>query len=124
MPEPLSILIVEDMEDLRDLLQRLLMSRGYHVICVGTAEEALREAALAPIHLLLTDWQLPGMNGRDLALQLMASHPGLKILLTSGQLQTGLGDLEWLKDKGVYLTKPYDFDVMFEALARLSAKAA
>lgn len=122
--DPVTVLVVEDLEDLRDLLRRLLLSRGYQVICADSAEEALRQAALAPIDVLLTDWQLPGMNGRDLAQRLRASHPQLKVLLTSGQMQVKDQDLAWLEGLGAYLTKPYDFDVMFEALARLSAKAA
>jgi DNA-binding response OmpR family regulator len=123
MQNPCTVLIVEDLADLRDLLRRLLLSRGYQVICADSAEEALKQAAAAPIDLLLTDWQLPGMNGRDLAVKLLEAQPGLRVLLTSGRLEAQNEDLSWLKDQGSYLTKPYDFDVMFDALSRLSGKA-
>jgi CheY-like chemotaxis protein len=120
---PTTVLVVEDLADLRDLLRRLLLSRGYQVICAGNAEEALQQAATEPIDILLTDWQLPGMNGRDLAMKLLAAQPSLRVLLTSGQIEAQKGDLSWLAGQGLYLTKPYDFDVMFDALSRLSGKA-
>ena len=118
-----TVLLVEDLADLRDLLRRLLLSRGYQVVCASNAEEALKLAATEPIDILLTDWQLPGMNGRDLAVKLLEAQPDLRILLTSGQIETQNEDLSWLKSQGLYLTKPYDFDVMFDALSRLSGKA-
>jgi PAS domain S-box-containing protein len=79
------ILLVEDEDTVRNLLQRVLERAGHRVTAVGTAESAL--AALeggAPADLVLTDVVMPGMSGRDLASALEVSHPEIPVLYMSG----------------------------------------
>jgi DNA-binding response OmpR family regulator len=120
-----TVLLVEDLEDLRDVLHRTLRAHGYQVLSAGDAEEALRLASQegVVVDLLLTDWHLPAMNGHELALVLTQKNPSLQVLLTSGQLDTKTGILDWLKGRGEYLAKPYDLDVMLTALQRLSRRS-
>src|SRR4029077_10391610 len=74
-PKPLSlrgsetILLVEDAEPLRKLAHMFLKDNGYIVLTAGDGEDALQVAKqhAAPIHLLLTDVVMPGINGRVLA---------------------------------------------------------
>ncbi|MCK9462283.1 MAG: response regulator [Proteobacteria bacterium] len=81
-----TILIAEDDETVRDLLQRTLDGQGYRVLAARTGPEAI---ALAKKHdgridLLLTDVVMPGMGGRELADRLRAQRPELRVLFTSG----------------------------------------
>jgi len=64
------------------MLERL----GYTVLAAGKAGDAIHLAESHPgeIHLLLTDVVMPEMNGRDLAKNLLARHPGIKRLFMSG----------------------------------------
>jgi DNA-binding response OmpR family regulator len=120
-----TVLLVEDLDDLRDVLHRTLRANGYQVLSAGDAEEALRLAAQegVVVDLLLTDWHLPLMNGHELAVTLAQQNPRLQVLLTSGQLDANAGALDWLKGRGEYLAKPYDLDVMLTALQRLSRRS-
>jgi DNA-binding response OmpR family regulator len=117
----MTLLLVEDLEDLRAVLQRTLSANGFEVLAAADAEEALQLAAQPRIKvdLLFVDWQLPGMSGRALAQELIRLHPDLRVLLTSGQIQVDQHDLQWLQGRGEYLAKPYDLMVMLAALRRL-----
>ncbi|HMD96022.1 MAG TPA: ATP-binding protein [Terriglobia bacterium] len=81
-----TILVVEDNESVRVSVCRTLKMCGHTVVAASSAPEALEIAAHAdnPIHLLLTDAELPGASGLVLARRLRASHPQTKVLLTSG----------------------------------------
>jgi two-component system cell cycle sensor histidine kinase/response regulator CckA len=103
-----TILVVEDSESVRVLAQRVLGRVGYHVVATATGAEALARCAdlKGPIHLLLTDMVLPGMSGRELARQLLARLPSLKVLYMSGYLDQEMaaqGDEVWAN----FMQKPF-----------------
>jgi two-component system, cell cycle sensor histidine kinase and response regulator CckA len=81
-----TILLVEDTEMVRSLVTTLLESYGYTVLVANNGQSAIEiaEEARGTIDLLMTDVVMPGMNGRELADLLMASHSGLKVVFTSG----------------------------------------
>lgn len=121
-----TVLIVEDLTELRDVLKRVLAANGYHVLTAVDANDALRqaEACSDTIDILLTDWRLPGRNGRELAQQLAATRPALRVLLSSGKVDLAVDDLQWLQDLGEYLPKPYDLSVLLEAIKRLDEQGS
>src|SRR5688500_9843285 len=81
------ILLVEDEAALREIAREILEEHGYRVIEAASGPLALEMAArdgAEPIHLLLTDMAMPGMNGRALAEALVAARPDLRVLYMSG----------------------------------------
>ena len=64
--DPLQTLIVEDDEDQRVLLTRILQSRGHEVVACGTSAEGLAAYQRNPFPLVILDVMLPDMNGMDL----------------------------------------------------------
>lgn len=110
------VMVVEDEQPIRELMERALRAHGHSVIAVGSGDEALAAAGLHPvIHLLITDIVMRGMNGRELADRLRHSRPELRVLYVSGytQKQTGLN----LAGPDVaFLEKPF-------ALEELAAEA-
>jgi hypothetical protein len=62
-----TLLVVEDQDEVRELALIVLKSRGYRLLEAKNAAEAEAVAARhkGPIHLLLTDVVMPGMNGRE-----------------------------------------------------------
>src|SRR5450432_1404295 len=77
-----TVLVVEDETNLRRLARQFLERQGYTVLEAADGNLALKVSALypGPIHLLLTDVIMPGMNGRELANQLARVRPEMKIL--------------------------------------------
>ncbi len=85
-PATETILLVEDEDALRALAARLLETEGYTVLAASNADEALElcERQPVPLHLLLTDLVMPGMNGRELAKAVGQRHPETRTLFMSG----------------------------------------
>ncbi|MGZ8450061.1 MAG: response regulator [Candidatus Deferrimicrobiaceae bacterium] len=103
-----NILLVEDEEMVRELVQEGLRRDGYSVLAAGNALEAisLLERHSRPIDLLLTDLMMPGMNGMELARRLMSSHPGMKVLLMSGYSEEEIGKFVGKEPGSAFLQKP------------------
>src|ERR1700722_3524701 len=119
-PEPLTargsetILVVEDAEPLRMLAQLFLKENGYQVLTAAEGTEALRiaEEFSGPIHLLLTDVVMPGMNGRVLAERLAPTHPTMKILYMSGYTDSFIAGHGVLEPGTHLLRKPFTEGVL------------
>ncbi|OZI29251.1 hypothetical protein CEG14_21770 [Bordetella genomosp. 1] len=120
------VLVVEDDELLRELTAEMLDGEGYDATLAATGGEALgvigQDAAPA-FSAALIDVGLPDMSGADLAAQLRSLHPALPLLMVSGAPSPALqarfdGDIRF-----DYLPKPYRSEHLFEALARLRARA-
>jgi len=81
-----TILLVEDENLLRNLIQEVLSASGYEVLEASSGPEALRlfEEHQGPISLLLTDVVMPRMSGQVLAERLRLARPELKVLYMSG----------------------------------------
>ncbi len=81
--EDREILIVDDDEDLRAALRRELTIAGYQCREAGTAVEALQMLARRPIDAIVSDFEMPGMNGLDLLQRVRLLRPRVyRILLT------------------------------------------
>ena len=108
----LSILVVEDDEGLRNLLQRLLSREGRQVTIVGSGEEAIRVAQEIPVHVLVTDLKLPDIDGLSVLERILQIDP--KVI---GIVMTGYGSIDCAvkaMKAGAFefLTKPFDNDVV------------
>jgi DNA-binding NtrC family response regulator len=95
-----TVLVLDDDEHVLHAMIRMLQRLGYVVLAASSGAEAI--AALVshpePIQLLITDLQLPGSSGVEVAQQAQQLRPGLRTLLVSGS-----DDIEGL----VILQKPF-----------------
>ncbi|MEW6756196.1 MAG: PAS domain S-box protein [Candidatus Latescibacterota bacterium] len=107
-----TVLLAEDDETIRRLMERLLAEQGYTVLAAGSGEEALKlvAARCGEIGLLITDLGLPGMRGEELARQLAAQGHAAKVLYISGHLGNSLGDQVRLDSATNFLQKPFSLD--------------
>lgn len=103
-----TILVVDDDQWVRMLARDVLAGEGYRVLEGSDGQDAIRVAAEhpGPIHLLLSDVMMPGMNGCDLAAGLTALLPGMKVLFMSAY------DRDFLVSHGMnpigpVITKPF-----------------
>jgi CheY-like chemotaxis protein len=114
-----TILLVEDEVPLRQALRNTLTRFGYRVLEAGTGAEALQvwESHRGEIRLLLTDLMMPGgMNGKELAAQLLRHEPRLKAIYTSGYGGKAV-DKDFCLEEGVnYLHKPFDMYKLAEVV--------
>jgi two-component system cell cycle sensor histidine kinase/response regulator CckA len=116
-----TILLVEDAEPLRKLAHMFLKDKGYQVFTAMDGSEAQKVAAqyAGPIHLLLTDVVMPGINGRVLAQRLAPLHPTMKVLYMSGYTDSfiaGHGVLE----EGIHLLhKPFTEEALTRKVREL-----
>jgi signal transduction histidine kinase len=100
-----TILVVEDDEDVRRLVQRQLRELGYMVLSATDGRDALRRIEEQRIDLLFTDIVMPGgMSGIELGALAARARPGLRILYTSGFTRAGPTELS---NEAHLLTKPY-----------------
>ena len=113
------ILFVEDSPGVRTMATRALSSYGYTIVGAGNAAEAVARAATETFDLLVTDIVMPGQNGRALAEGLRASHPGLKVIFTSGFTDdTEL--LQGIRSGGTpFLQKPYTLESLAVIVRRV-----
>jgi len=104
-----TILLVEDEEEVRKLALRVLERQGYKVLAARQGDEALLmcEQHKGPIHLMLTDVVMPGMNGRELAKRLESLHPEMKVLYMSGYTNNAIVHHGVLAKGMNYIQKPF-----------------
>jgi len=103
------ILIVEDDEMVRSLVAELLESFGYDVHAASGPKEALALADedLRSFDVLMTDVVMPGMTGPDLAEKVVAIHPSVRVLFTSGYPEDGAIRAELGTGRTRFIEKPY-----------------
>jgi CheY-like chemotaxis protein len=82
------VLVCDDESAIADTLAEILSRSGYSAMATYDGEEALETALVMPPEMLITDVQLPGMSGIELAITVKRVFPDCKILLFSGQAST------------------------------------
>ena len=118
------ILVVEDRESLRLLLERALGEEGYQVEAVETAEAALESIGRRRLDLILTDLKLPGLSGLEVVRAARDARPPVQVLVMTAYGTVGaaveamrLGALDFLE-------KPVEIDVLFDRVARALGAAS
>ena len=88
-----AVLVIDDDEDVRRTLARMLKAAGYRVEATGDPDEVLaRYRDTRPPDLLVTDIVMPRMSGLTLADRLLAYQPALRVIYLSGYVQR---DIPW-----------------------------
>ncbi len=104
-----TILLVEDDRQVRDLAAAVLSSSGYTVLAADSAAAVVSMCMqhAGAIHLLLTDVVMPGSGGREIAKQVTARRPGIKILYMSGYTTNAIVHHGVLDVGTSFLQKPF-----------------
>ena len=116
--EPRTVLVVDDDPMVRSFEVQLLSSQGYNVLQAESGAEALRLADTATIHLLLTDFLMPDVDGLELTRKFRTVHPETPVLMVSGSLPPTDNRIENLARFG-FLPKPFAFDELLEKVRTL-----
>lgn len=104
-----TILLVEDEISIRSLARTVLEEEGHTVLEASDAVEAmtLSEQHQGPIHLLLTDVVMPGMNGFELAARLSSLRPEMKLFFMSGYVGSAAAQSGLKPKNAFFLEKPF-----------------
>ena len=119
--EPLTVLLVEDTEDNRFMMRRLLEMAGYHVIEAMNGEEAVKLAKTGSPRLILMDLSLPVIDGLA-ATRLIRKLPELEsvpIIAVSAHDTSDFQSEAIEAGCNSYVTKPIDFNELEELIAHL-----
>jgi len=118
MTEPARVLVVDDEETVRNLLQRTLEEAGYGVITAADGQEALDKVSQFDVSLVLLDIKMPGLDGFQVLRLIRKSSNVPVIMLTAVKEVTTVGDTLSLGADD-YVRKPFR---RRELLARIQAK--
>jgi CheY-like chemotaxis protein len=115
-----TVLVVEDENDLRNLIEELLLRQGYTVLVAANADEALRLVEEHPsIDVVLTDVVMPGVSGPELIGRLAEQRPGLRVIYMSGYTDEGIVHHGVLKPGIAFLQKPFTFETLGQKIAEV-----
>ena len=109
-----TILLVDDEDDVRLVVRRMLEAKGYVVLDARDGHHALRIAGREPIDLLLTDVVMPLMRGTELARRVRALVPSAKVLLMSAYKIA-----EITESQLPFIAKPFTPEALTEKVGQL-----
>lgn len=114
-----TILLVEDEEPIRRLASTILKRTGYRVLeaCDGAEAAKLWRAEGESIDLLFTDVIMPNLGGPELAQELVAARPDLKVVFTTGSNQLVIDKTMKSIEHKRFLQKPYTPSQLKETIA-------
>ena len=117
--EPPTVLLVDDEDQLRALVSILLRNGGYTVLEAEDGKACLKliEEYTGPIHLLLADIFMPGMNGRKVAEHLHTLRKEAKILFMSGRSHEEIFGHDGLHPGAGFLHKPFTSDTLLRKVS-------
>jgi CheY-like chemotaxis protein len=115
-----TVLVVDDEEPVRKLVDRVLRGAGYRTILAGDGVEALEVAqAAGDFDLLVTDVMMPQMCGDELARRLRQGEPRLKVLYLTGYTDRLFKEKVTLWEDEAFLDKPCSVKGLLEAVSLL-----
>ena len=116
-----TILVAEDIDETRELLTNSLRELGYRVLDARGGVQALElsRGYEGPIAVLVSDVVMPGLNGYELAHQLIRERPATRIILTSGYAKNILGSDEFANVNFTKVQKPYHLDDIAHLIRQL-----
>ena len=118
------ILVVEDEDNVRDVLAEFLSYRGYLVETAANGLKALPKLGEFAPDLLLTDLQMPGLDGFGLIRRAHEQDPDRAIVVMSALARSELTDAQVNAYTAGYVTKPIDPDELITVIERAIAASA
>lgn len=121
LPERRTVMVVDDDPMMLEVLVRILHRENYELLTAGSGAEALDQASQheGAVDLLVTDYAMPNMKGRELAEKMRERYQDIKVLYQTGFSDMLFEDRVELEEGSAFLEKPFTARGLREA-ARLS----
>ena len=110
--------IVEDDLAVSDSLSEFLSAIGYDVALYHDGGSFLANAAIADGDMIIVDLALPDMNGSEVVRWLQSAHPGIRIIVVSGQSKAAISRALADVDVGMVMRKPLSADLLADTIAQ------
>ena len=119
-----TVLVVDDEEDLRDIMRRMLERRGFDALMAGDSEQAVEVCRVHPeeIDVLVTDLGLPGASGGELSRAATALRPRMGVVYISGLPKDIAVSKGLIAEDALLVKKPFTSDLLIEALHQVIAQ--
>jgi putative two-component system response regulator len=114
--EPVTLLVVDDEEAIRNALRKFVIQQGYEVATAATGEEALAILQRQKVTGVLLDVNLPGINGVELVPQIIDLEPTIAILMLTAVNDATSAALCMQRGAFDYLIKPIDLGHLGRAI--------
>ncbi len=112
-----TILVVDDDEAIRILLQEELAEEGYRVITASNARDALKMVETEPLDLVILDIRMPGMDGLEALPRILGMKEGLPVILNTAYSQYQESFMSWAAD--AYVIKSADLSELKKKVKEL-----
>ena len=118
------ILVVDDALSVRRSMEQLLEDAGYEVTSANDGFEALESLRLKPPAIVLTDLEMPNLNGLDLTRRIreLPQFMGLPVVMITSRASDKHRDMATSVGVDLYLTKPYTDAALLEHVRRLTSQ--
>lgn len=118
-----TVLIVEDDRELREALCTTLQLAGMNYIEADCAESALLQLDKKSVDMVVSDVNMPGMDGHELLREVKAKVPGLPMMLITAYGQIKLAVEAMQAGAADYLVKPFEPKVLIQSIIRILGQA-
>jgi DNA-binding response OmpR family regulator len=115
-----TILVVDDDEAIRTLLQEELEEEGYKVLIATNARDALKMVDAEPLDLVILDIRMPGMDGLEALPRILGIKEGLPVIMNTAYSQYQDSFMSWAAD--AYIVKSSDLTELKEKVKELIQK--
>lgn len=112
------VLLAEDDDSVREMLEKYLRKAGYSVLGARNQEEALRIAQIHAIDLLITNIVMPGGDGRDLAVAARKIRPNMATVFVSARMERDPLQEALQQPRTSFIPKPFSITEMLAAVRR------
>jgi DNA-binding response OmpR family regulator len=119
------VLVIDDNDDFRSLLQIALEAEGFEVVCAPNGEHGLALLGKTAADVVITDIFMPGKEGIETIAELRKQFPAVRIIAMSGRPSaTDFDPLSVAMELGAakILRKPFDLDELIESVKMLAPK--
>lgn len=118
LPQRARILVIDDEPGIREILAKMLESRGHHVVHCADGQSALHRFQEEPFDLVVTDLNMPGLSGWDVAREVKGRAPGTPVILITGTVYKV--DMVEARANGIdfLIWKPFEFREVMRTVAQ------
>ena len=118
----LSVLVVDDDQDIREYLQDFLTAEGYEVTTLADPTTAVERIRDEVFHLVVLDLMMPKLSGLDLLAQIRDVDDDIAVIILTGHPSLDSATASIQHDVSAYINKPFTPDEFRDVIARIAKK--